>query len=142
MRSIFRYGFDRHGFTAPAPYRRAEYKGSDRSRLRWWWLPPAAREAARSGCLGFRHVGGNRIHQRRRQAVVGIKPEFFQTRPDPVHLGRLDAGFDHRRYERGKSGRGPSAFLEQFGMDEVEAVERMRLVLDTAVHMGAADCAG
>ena len=33
-------------------------------------------------------------------------------------------------------------FLEQFGVDEVEAVERMALVLDAAIHMRAAGLAG
>src|SRR5437016_3974629 len=87
-------------------------------------------------------MGCDRIHQRRRQAVIGLKPEFLETRPDPAHLGGTDAGFDHRGYECRKSRSRPAAFGEKFGMDEIETVERMALVLDAAVHMRAASLAG
>jgi len=40
-------------------------------------------------CLG--HMSCNRIHQRRRQAIIGLEPEFLQARANPVHLIRLDA---------------------------------------------------
>src|SRR5712672_4021126 len=100
------------------------------------------RKVARSGSFGFRHMGGDRIHQGWRQAIIGLESEFLETRTDPRHLVRFDAGLDHGRYERRKSRSCRALLLEQFGMDEVEAVERMRLVLDAAVHMGAADLAG
>src|SRR6202171_4475530 len=87
-------------------------------------------------------MGVDRIHQGWRQAIIGLESEFLETRADPRHLVRFDAGLDHGRYERRKSRRGRALLLEQFGMDEVEAVERMRLVLDAAVHMGAARLAG
>src|SRR5260370_1264233 len=87
-------------------------------------------------------MGGDRIHQGWRQAIIGLKSEFLETRTDPGHLVRFDAGLDHGRYERRKSRRCRALLLEQFGMDEVEAIERMRLVLDAPVHMGAADLAG
>src|SRR5258705_9830434 len=87
-------------------------------------------------------MGGDRIHQGWRQAIIGLESEFLETRTDPGHLVRFDAGLDHGRYEGRKSRRGRALLLEQFGMDEVEAVERMRLVLDAPVHMGAADLAG
>src|SRR5262249_7671876 len=44
---------------------------------------------------------------------------------------RLDDGRDERRKLR----RRPAAVLRQLGMDEVEAVEGMLLVLDTSVHV-------
>src|SRR5665213_191603 len=61
---------------------------------------------------------------------------------DGIHLGRVDAGLDHRGYERRKSRSRRATFGEEFGVDEVQAVERMGLVLDAAIHMGAADLAG
>src|SRR5712672_4203353 len=100
------------------------------------------RKVAGSGSFGFRHMGGDRIHQGWRQAIIGLESEFLETRTDPGHLVRFDAGLDHGRYEGRKSRRGRALLLEQFGMDEVEAIERMRLVLDAPVHMGAADLAG
>src|SRR6266436_7625850 len=87
-------------------------------------------------------MGGDRIHQRRRQTIIGFKPKFLQTRPDPVLLRGGNAGFDHRGYEGRKSRSRRAGFLEQFGMDEVEAIERMALVLDAAVHMRPASLAG
>jgi hypothetical protein len=100
------------------------------------------RETAGSGSLGFGYVRGDRIHQRWRQAIIGLEPKLLEARPDPRHLVGLDAGLDHRRYERRKSRSRRTLFLEQFGMDEVETVERVSLVLDAAIHMGAAGLAG
>src|SRR5579859_751977 len=99
--------------------------------------------AARSGGhLGLRHMGGDGVHQGWRQAVIGLQPKFFQPAANFVHLPRVDAGFDHRG-NKGRKARGRgSGFLEQFGMDEVEAIEGMALVLDAAIHMRAADLAG
>src|SRR5258706_12753625 len=106
--------------------------------------PPAEAytEIAGSGRFGFRHVGGDRIHQGRRQAIIRFKSEFPKPRADTGEFLRVDAGLDPRRPERRKSRRGRAGFLEQFGMDEVKAVERMRLVLDATVHMRAANLAG
>src|SRR6266700_638260 len=87
-------------------------------------------------------MGGDRIHQGWRQAIIGLESELPETRTDAGHLVRFDAGLDHGRYERRKPRSCRALLLEQFGMDEVEAVERMRLVLDAPVHMGAADLAG
>src|SRR5512140_1717257 len=54
---------------------------------------PGSAGFARSGrLLRFGHVGGDGIHQRRRQAVIGFEPELLETRPDPVHFGWVDAG--------------------------------------------------
>src|SRR5258708_4591531 len=86
-------------------------------------------------------VRGDVIHQCRRQAIIGLESEFLEARSDRWQLGRLDAGLDHRGHKRGKSRSGRAAFGEQFGMDEVETIERMALVLDAAVHMGTANLA-
>jgi hypothetical protein len=43
------------------------------------------------GCFGLRHMGCNRIHQRRRQAIIGLEPEIPQACAYPVHLLGLDA---------------------------------------------------
>src|SRR5580698_11659675 len=37
------------------------------------------REAPGSGRLGLRHVGGDGIHQRRRQTIIRFKPEFLEA---------------------------------------------------------------
>src|SRR6202140_3855588 len=109
----------------------------------WPLSPPTGAYArfADSGRLGsrFRQMGGDRIHQRRRQTIIGLKPEFLETRPDRTHLGGVDAGLNHRGHERRKSRSCRTAFCEKLGMDEVQAIERMRLVLDPAVHMRTAN---
>src|SRR6185437_5452554 len=87
-------------------------------------------------------VGCDRVHQWRRQAVIGLEPDLLQAPPDIGHFGRVDAGLDHRRHERSKARSSPAAFGEELGMDEIEAVERVALVLDAAVHMRAAGLAG
>src|SRR6266700_3721706 len=76
------------------------------------------RETAGSGSLGFRHVGGDRIHQRRRQAIIGLEPKLLEARPDTRHLVMLDAGLDHLRHERRESRGRRALLLEQFGMNE------------------------
>src|SRR5579871_531100 len=107
-------------------------------------MPPADSGSgwSRSGRLGLGHMGRDRIHQRRRQAVIGLEPEFLQTGADAVHLLGLDARFDDGGHEGGKSGRCRAALLEQFGVNEVEPVERMAGVLDATVHVGPAGLAG
>src|SRR5260370_36159721 len=87
-------------------------------------------------------MGGDRIHQGWRQAIIGLKSELPETRADAGHLVRFDTGLDHGRYERRESRSCRALLLEQVGMDEVEAVERMRLVLDAPVHISAAYLAG
>jgi hypothetical protein len=65
---------------------------------------PGADFAVRSGGdLGLRHMRGDRIHQRRRQAIVGLKTQFLQPSANGFHLLRFDAGLDHRGNERRKS---------------------------------------
>ena len=72
----------------------------------------------------------------------GSRPSSLQPATDAGHAVGTDAGFDHRRHEGGELRRRPAGFLEQFGMDEVEAVERMLGVLDPPVHVDAAALAG
>jgi len=60
-------------------------------------------KTARSGGLGFGDMRRDCIHQRWRQTIIRLEPQFLEACPDTRHLIRLDAGFDHRRYERRKS---------------------------------------
>ena len=53
--------------------------------------------------LGLRDVGRDRVHQRRRQAVVGLEAELL-ARADFGHLRGLGAGLDDRRDERRELG--------------------------------------
>src|SRR5207342_3828956 len=52
------------------------------------------------------------------------------------------AAFDDRGHERGETRFFPAALWRQFGMDEVEAMERVVLVFDAAVHVYATALAG
>src|ERR1700737_2215567 len=94
-----------------------------------------------SGRFRFRHMGSDRIHQRRRQTIIGLKPKLTKARPDPVHLRGGNAGFDQTQYEWRKTRSCPAAFGEKFGTDEVETIERMPLVRDAAVHILPANLA-
>src|SRR6266851_2702066 len=104
--------------------------------------PPPAAVPASGRLLRLRHMSRNGVHQWRRQAIIGLESEFLQTPPYAVHLFRLHAGLDDGRHERREPWRCPTAFLEQFGVDEVQAVEWMARVLDAAVHVRAAALAG
>jgi len=108
---------------------------------------PAARARRSRGsvaqdalCLG--DVCGDRVHQGRRQAVVGLDAQLSQPGSDGAHLIGLGARFDGRGHEGGKFGTGPALVVGAFGMDEIEAVERVATVLDAAIHMDAAVLAG
>src|SRR5260221_8485239 len=70
-----------NGFTLPGTLRR--YPGR---RSRPSMSGPQRRGSGfeRPGCLG--DVGGNRIHQPRRQAVIGLEMQLLQPRPDRAHL--------------------------------------------------------
>ena len=46
---------------------------------------------SRSGRFGFRHMGGDRVHQCWRQAIIGLEAEILETRPDLIHFAGLDA---------------------------------------------------
>src|SRR5580692_10993689 len=41
---------------------------------------------------GLRDVGRDEIHQRRRQAIVGLQLQFAQARAHRTHLARIRAG--------------------------------------------------
>lgn len=73
---------------------------------------------------------------------MGIEPDFLQPRENASHLLRLDARLDHGRHAGGELRRLGALFLERFGVDEVEATERMVLVLNAAAHVGPAGLAG
>jgi len=65
-----------------------------------------------------------------------LKSEFLEARPDR-RISEDRCGLDDRGHERRESG-AAEPVSGTARMDEVEAVERMRLVLDAAVHMRAA----
>jgi len=44
------------------------------------------RKGRPSGRFGFRYMGGDRVHQRRRKTIIGLKPEFLEARSDAGHL--------------------------------------------------------
>src|ERR1700722_4258726 len=90
---------------------------------------------------GFGNVRRDEIHQRRRQAIVGLEFQFPQPGAYGTHLARIRAGFNDRGDERGDLRRRPAALGRQFGVDEIQAVERMPGLLDAAVQVGAAHLA-
>lgn len=69
-------------------------------------------QEAFSGGLGFRHMGCDRVHQRRRQAVIRLEPDLLQPRTDAGHLLRLHARFDDRGDEGGELRRLRALLLE------------------------------
>src|SRR5579872_7560899 len=92
--------------------------------------------------FGLRSVGCDGVHERGVEAVVGLELQLLQAGADGAHLFWLGARFDDGGDESGEVGGGPAGFLRQLGMHEIEAVERMRLVLDAAVHVDATAGAG
>jgi hypothetical protein len=99
-------------------------------------------ESSSQGAGRFCQVRCNSVHQAWRETVVWFESELLQPTANSGHLFGRDAGLDHRRHEGSELGRGPAGFLEQLRMDEVKSVERMVLVLDSAIHMNAAARAG
>jgi hypothetical protein len=83
-------------------------------------------------------MGRYGVHQRRRQGIVRLEPEFSDPGSDRAHSSRVDSRLDHGGYEGGEFRRRPTGFPRQFGVDEIESIERMVLVLDPAVHVDAA----
>src|SRR5690606_3499778 len=57
---------------------------------------------------------------------------------DLVHARGVEAGLDDRRDVGRELRRRPAFIGRELGMDEVEAVERVALVVDAAVHVHAA----
>src|SRR4051794_22285639 len=86
-------------------------------------------------------MAGDRVHQRRGQAVIRLESQLLEPRSDARHLRGIHARFDHGGHERRELRSRRTTLLEQFGMYEVEPIERVRLVLDPAVHVSSADAA-
>src|ERR1700687_81272 len=111
-------------------------------------LRPTSRRTGPPSALCAQHafrLGGVRrdgIHQRRRQAIIGLQFELLETRADRTHLIGPRTGFDDRGDECRELRRRPASVVGELRVDEIEAVEGMRLVLDPAVHVHAAVLAG
>src|SRR4051812_19573013 len=75
------------------------------------------------------------LHQRRGQRVVWLQAKRPQTRADAVELRRVHARFGDRGDKAGEFRRGRAFAVEELWMDEIEPVERMRLILDAPVHV-------
>src|SRR5258708_14848545 len=101
-------------------------------------LPRSILEEARR--LGG--VGGEEVHQGRGQAIVWLEVKLLQPRANRPHLIGIGTGLDDRRDEGGELRRLPAGLLRQLGVDEIQAVERMLLVLDSAIQVNAAALAG
>jgi len=82
------------------------------------------------------------VHQVRRQAVIGLQADRAQALPDGLHLRWRRAGLDDGGHERCKARRCPSALGRELGVDEVQPIKRMVLVLDAPEQMGVALLAG
>lgn len=80
----------------------------------------------------------NSIHQRWREAIVRRQPEFYQPCPDRAHVIRARTGFDNRRNECCEFRRCPADLFRSLGMNEIEPVKRMALILNPAIHMDTA----
>src|SRR5262245_22822228 len=122
---------------------------SKRSREAGWHLPLGVYPSHRmvglgrqlAGCL--REMGRDRVHQRRRQAIIRLEPKLLQTSADRAHVARLrGTGLDDRGHERRELRLRPALVLRQLGVHEIEPIERMPLVLDPAIHVHAAAGAG
>lgn len=80
----------------------------------------------------------NEIHQGRRQTVVRLEAEFAEACAHCAHLSWIAAAFDDGRYKGGEFGWRPAGLRRQLGVYEVEPVERVLRILDSAVHMNTA----
>src|SRR6202158_6271442 len=76
-----------------------------------------------------------RVPQWGRETVVRLEAELAQSAAYTVLLRRVGTALDDRRDERGEAWRRPARVGRQFGVNEIEAIERMLGVLDPAVHM-------
>src|SRR3970282_1481912 len=59
-------------------------------------LAPTGRIALLESAGRLRGVRRNRVHERRREAVVRLEADLLQARADPGHFGRGRAGLDDR----------------------------------------------
>src|SRR5712692_11053050 len=99
---------------------------------------PTERSVLRSRLQHARRLGDmrcDRVHQWRRETVVRLEAELAQSAAYTVLLRRVGAALDDRRDERGEAWRRPARVGRQFGVNEIEAIERMVGVLDPAIHM-------
>jgi hypothetical protein len=87
-------------------------------------------------------MGGNKVHQSRREAVVRLEMQLFEPRADGRHLIGRRPRLDDRGHKRGELGGRPAALLRKLSVDEIEPIERMLRVLDAAVHMRTTTGAG
>src|SRR6267154_5007871 len=101
---------------------------------------PSISRAQRAGGLG--ELSRDEIHQRRGQAIVGLELQLFQPCPHGAHVVGACARLDDRRNERRELRRRPARLVRALGVNEIESVQRMALVLDPAVHVDAAVLAG
>jgi hypothetical protein len=97
----------------------------------------SVQDAAGLGCIGRQQV-----HQRRRQAIVVRQAKFGQAGTHGRHVCRLGARLDDGGDECRELHRRPARFAGQFGMHEIETMERMDFVFDAADHVRAAGGAG
>src|SRR5215831_10634837 len=78
------------------------------------------------------------IHERRGEAIVRLELELSQPRPDRAHVIGIRARLDDRRNEGRELWRRPARFARALGVNEIESVQRVALVVDPAVHVDAA----
>src|SRR5262249_33236694 len=106
----------------PASNSKMTAQGAAPPRARGWPLNAGGRSGGERA-LGFRRVGRDQVHQRRRQAVVRLELQLLQPRAHLAHLRRRETGLDDRGYEGGEHRLFPARVLRQLGVEEVEAVE-------------------
>src|SRR5437762_6819005 len=76
----------------------------------------------------------DRIHQRGRQAVIGLELQFLESRSDGAHVCGIGAGFNDRGNKGGEFWRRPALVGRKFGVNKIEAKERMLFILNASVH--------
>ena len=92
--------------------------------------------------LPFGGVGGDEVHQRGRQAIVGFKANLLQPCSDRTHVVGIRSGLDDRGDKGCKFRRGPAILIGQFRVDEIQSVEGVPLIFDPPVHVHTASLAG
>src|SRR5688572_21142595 len=103
------------------------------------WFNGAAphRTSALAPSHNPRRMRCDSVHQRRRQAVVRLKAKLLETRAHGVHLLRISSRLDDRGHKGCELRRRPALVTRAFGVDEIQAIERMVLVLYAAIHVDA-----
>src|SRR5579871_2715361 len=99
---------------------------------------PLGREYA----LGLRRMGRDQVHERRRQTVIGLEAELLEPGAHCAHLIGRCARLDDRGDEGRKARLFPARLLRQLRVEEIEAIERVLLVLDAPVHVYTATGTG